>query len=77
MIKVNMTEVELDGDPITLAAEVATAAFALRGSLNMRSPGSGDKIINGIISSLQNPEIDEEVKKEVNKIGNEDDNSSH
>lgn len=77
MIKVNMTEVELDGDPITLATEVTMAAFALRDSLNMRDPGFGDKIFNGIISSLQNPEIDEEMKKEVNKIGNEDDNSSH
>lgn len=65
MIKVNSADCEFVGDPITLAAEVATAAFALRGSLNMRSPGFGDKIFNGIISSLQNPEIDEEMKKEA------------
>ena len=65
MIKVNMAEVELAGDPATLAVEVATAAFVLRGSLNMRSPGFGDKIFNGIISSLQNPEIDEEARKEA------------
>lgn len=77
MIKVNMTEVELDGEPRILAAEVVMAAYAVRIEMNKREPGAGDELSTGIISALLDPEIEEEARKEVNKIGNEDDNSSH